>query len=152
MNISSRTILDNLYINELTEDIEGELASLIAILNLESFVERLSHGLLTKLNSNTTNISGGEKQRLLLLRSLIGNPNIVIWDEPTSALGIHTRRKIYDYILEKKKNGVTFIIATHDMKIIKYADKVYRLDNKAVSLWEEYENENESFATSNRSE
>ena len=91
---------------------------------------------LTKYASSSALIlSGGYKQRLILARSMMHDPKILILDEPTVALDPHIRRQLWDIILELKKSGVTIILTTHyidEAEIL--SDRVCILDNGRVRL------------------
>lgn len=78
------------------------------------------------LNRNITTLSGGESQRTALARSLIVEPELILMDEPFSALDISTQNKL-TYLIKKIGNelGTTFIHVTHDFNDIwNLADKV----------------------------
>lgn len=62
---------------------------------------------------NVRALSGGYKQRLLIARSLIHSPEIVIMDEPTVALDPNIRRQLWDKIKELKALGITVVLTTH---------------------------------------
>jgi len=73
-------------------------------------------------------LSGGYLRRLLIARSLMHKPKILILDEPTVGLDPHIRRKIWDNIKELKKMGVTVILTTH------YLDEAEMLSDRIVLL------------------
>ena len=58
-------------------------------------------------------LSGGTKQRVLIARALMHHPAIIILDEPTVGLDPDIRRKLWDLILDLKKQGITIILTTH---------------------------------------
>jgi ABC-type Mn2+/Zn2+ transport system ATPase subunit len=60
-------------------------------------------------------LSGGEQQRIFLARALIRNPSILLLDEPTSGVDYNTRERILEILTELNTNGITIIIATHDI-------------------------------------
>lgn len=60
-------------------------------------------------------LSGGEKQKLSILLSLLGSPKIVFWDELTTGLDPLARHEVWDMIREYKKDGLTIILITHFM-------------------------------------
>jgi len=68
-----------------------------------------------KLNDSGVNISGGQQQRLCIARTLAVNPEVILMDEPASALDPISIAKIEDLILELKKK-YTIIIVTHNMQ------------------------------------
>jgi ABC-type Mn2+/Zn2+ transport system ATPase subunit len=60
-------------------------------------------------------LSGGEQQRVFLARALIGNPQILILDEPTSGVDYNTREKILGILTDLNLKGMTIILTTHDV-------------------------------------
>jgi len=82
----------------------------------------LSEILLTK---RIKEISGGQKQRIILASCLLLNKPLLLIDEPTSALDESIKKKVTDYILNKK--DLTVIAATHDDYWVKNSDKIIHL-------------------------
>lgn len=70
-------------------------------------------GLRAYAHKHPSVLSGGYKQRLLIARSLIHNPKLVILDEPTVALDAHIRRELWEIIKGLKNMGVTVLLTTH---------------------------------------
>lgn len=66
-------------------------------------------------NKKVEELSTGMKQKAAIAVSLVHNPDIVIFDEPTNGLDIITARKVTDYLLELRKQGKLIIISTHIM-------------------------------------
>jgi len=74
------------------------------------------------------NLSGGEQQRVAIVRSLVNDPEIVLADEPTGNLDQETGRRILEMLTDLAKNsGKTLIMVTHSPEAIAYADQVYRV-------------------------
>lgn len=67
-----------------------------------------------KKNHIVKNLSGGEKQRCIIARAIVNNPDIIICDEPTANLDKENSLLFIDSLKEFKKEGKTLIIATHD--------------------------------------
>jgi len=72
--------------------------------------------LLEKINSYPYQLSGGEKQRIAIARTLAVNPKIICFDEPTSALDPKLVKQIFKIIKELSKKGTAILIVTHDIK------------------------------------
>lgn len=76
-------------------------------------------------NKRVESLSTGMKQKLSIAVSLIHNPEVIIFDEPTNGLDIITARVVTDYLQELKKQGKLVIISTHIMSVAeKLCDKV----------------------------
>jgi len=89
------------------------------------------HHDLRVLKTRLGELSGGEMQRILMAYALIGNPNVLLLDEPTAGVDIMGEKKFYDLFKSlKAENDLTILFISHDKEIVeKYADKVIRLDN-----------------------
>ncbi|KZN34009.1 hypothetical protein N480_22730 [Pseudoalteromonas luteoviolacea S2607] len=61
-------------------------------------------------------LSGGEKQRLLLSLALIGQPKLVFLDEPTLAMDVHMRQRLWQKVVQLKERGTTVILTTHNLQ------------------------------------
>lgn len=112
------TVKENLEYALLKGDSVQIIDELIKIIELEDLKDRKPHAL-----------SGGQKQRVALARALVQQPEILLLDEPLSALDDDMRFKLQDYILEvhKKYNLTTFIV-THDLaEVFKMTNYVYKI-------------------------
>ncbi len=82
-------------------------------------------------------LSGGNKQKVLIARALMHEPEVVILDEPTVGLDPDIRRKLWEVIRQLKKLGVTVILTTHYLDEAEYlSDRVCVLDKGKVILLE----------------
>jgi len=91
----------------------------------KEFLARL--GLENKLNEPVYNLSGGEAQRVAVARALAGSPRIVLADEPTGNLDTHTAEELHHLFFGLKKEGKTFVVATHNLALAQRADRVLEL-------------------------
>lgn len=73
-------------------------------------------GLGQKQHAHFETLSGGQKQRLALALALVGNPKVLVLDEPSQGLDPVMRRQIQDHILALKHDGCSILLATHDMQ------------------------------------
>jgi ABC-type lipoprotein export system ATPase subunit len=74
-------------------------------------------------------LSGGEQQRLALVCALMGEPALLVADEPTASLDSTSSRSVVDALRTLADRGITMIVATHDHHVIDVADRVIRLDH-----------------------
>jgi lipooligosaccharide transport system ATP-binding protein len=78
-------------------------------------------------------LSGGMKHRLLLARSLVNNPDILILDEPTTGLDPHSRRAVWDKLNHLKSRNTTLLLTTHYMEEAeKLCDRVAIMDSGRI--------------------
>jgi zinc transport system ATP-binding protein len=78
-------------------------------------------------------LSYGEQQRTMLARTLISEPDLLIFDEPTTALDPETREIFYSLTGEMNRNGTTIVLITHDTSVIgTYARNLLYLDKKVI--------------------
>jgi lipooligosaccharide transport system ATP-binding protein len=104
------SVLENLIVYARYFDIPKK-ESLPKALDLLGFVE-----LQEKSDVKISQLSGGMKHRLLLARSLMNNPELLILDEPTTGLDPHNRHSVWDLLNRLKADGITLILTTHYME------------------------------------
>ena len=82
-------------------------------------------GLGHRLDHLPSEVSGGQQQRIAIARAIVNEPAIILADEPTGNLDLHTGEEIINLLAEMKKQlGITIISATHDMKMLSASDTV----------------------------
>lgn len=91
-------------------------------------------GLADKFNKRPDEMSGGQKQRVAIARALVGNPELILADEPTANLDSVTSESIISLMKEiNSTRNVTFIFSTHDPKLIDYASRnIYLSDGQIL--------------------
>jgi lipooligosaccharide transport system ATP-binding protein len=96
--------------------------------NLLDFVE-----LSDKAEVNIRSLSGGMKRKLMLARSLINNPELLILDEPTTGLDPHSRRTVWNKLNHLKNQNTTLILTTHYMEEAEHlCDRVAIMDSGKI--------------------
>ena len=79
-------------------------------------------------------LSGGEKQRVAIARALVGEPRLILADEPTANLDGATGLEVVDLLREQAHaSGVTVLVATHDLRLLPVADRVFQLEDGRLS-------------------
>ena len=128
----SGSIKENmLFVKPDATDAEIELALKQA--SCQKLLERAEKGIETLIGENGIKVSGGEKQRLSIARSLLRKPSLLVFDEATSALDSLTEEEISATIREISKSSqhITVMIA-HRLSTIMHADKIYVLEKGEI--------------------
>jgi ATP-binding cassette subfamily C protein len=123
------SIAENLMLSDQMDETLVEKA--LSIAQLDAFIKELPDGLQTQIGKHGIRLSGGQRQRLSIARMVLQNPNIVVLDESTSALDVHTEAKLFN-ALEAYLEGKTTIIIAHRLSTIKKADYIYVLDRGKI--------------------
>jgi ATP-binding cassette, subfamily B, heavy metal transporter len=98
---------------------------------IDGFIRRAPKGYDTEVGERGLKLSGGEKQRVAIARTILKAPPILVLDEATSALDSHTEKDIQDELDRVSKNRTTLVIA-HRLSTIINADEILVLDRGAI--------------------
>ena len=90
-------------------------------------------GLEDRMGHMPNQLSGGQQQRVAIARALVGNPSILLADEPTGALDQKTGAQIMTLFAELSAEGRTIIMITHDMKIASHARRVVHIIDGVIT-------------------
>jgi len=110
-------------------DAEVEEAARLA--RIDAFIRACPRGYETEVGERGLKLSGGEKQRVAIARTILKGPPILVLDEATSALDSHTEKEIQDALERVSKNRTTLVIA-HRLSTIVGADEIIVLDGGVV--------------------
>jgi ATP-binding cassette subfamily B protein len=108
------------------EDIEVALRTAQA-----EFVHDLPWGLETRVGEQGLSLSGGQRQRLALARAIIGRPQVLVLDDPLSALDVHTE-SLVEEALRRVLHGVTALLVVHRPSTLALADRVAFLHDGTI--------------------
>jgi len=89
-------------------------------------------GLGGRLDSRPNQLSGGQRQRVAISRALVGNPAILLADEPTGNLDSTTSKEIMALIDQVHEQGQTIIMVTHEPDIARHCNRVIRLEDGKI--------------------
>ena len=110
---------------------DGEVEDAAHLAHIHEFVSRLPLGYQTIVGERGLKLSGGEKQRVAIARTILKKPSILLFDEATSALDSHTEKEIQASIREVSVDRTTLIIA-HRLSTVVDADEILVLDEGRV--------------------
>jgi len=108
-----------------------EILEAAALAQIDPFIRQLPQGYESMVGERGLKLSGGEKQRVAIARTLLKNPPILILDEATSALDTHTEREIQSALKLVSKNRTALVIA-HRLSTVIDADEILVLDQGKI--------------------
>ncbi len=103
---------------------DEEVLEALKIAQLSSFVNEIPDGLQTLVGKGGVRLSGGQKQRLSIARMILASPSVVIFDESTSALDVHTESDLFAALQEFLKER-TIITIAHRLSTVQNSDYIY---------------------------
>ena len=91
-------------------------------------------GLSHRAHHKSNELSGGEQQRVAVARAIVGDPKLILADEPTGNLDSRSGEEIMAVFQDLHRKGITFVLVTHDPDIARHADRIISLrDGRIVS-------------------
>ena len=109
----------------------AEVEETARLAHIHDFIQALPDGYETQVGERGLKLSGGEKQRVAIARTILKNPRIMLFDEATSALDSKTEQEIQDNLREVSRDRSTLVIA-HRLSTIVDADQILVLDGGRI--------------------
>ncbi|MGG4104083.1 thiol reductant ABC exporter subunit CydD [Paenibacillus lautus] len=126
--IFAGTFADNIAIGAGRDASRGEVVQAAEAAGLAAVAAELEQGYDTFVGEGGRGLSGGEKQRLALARAFLKRPAVILFDEPTVGLDLHTERVLQRSIAELASKA-TMITVAHRLYTIRHADRILFMDN-----------------------
>lgn len=126
----NRSVYDNMVYG-IKNVSRNEVIALLKKFKVNDMFNSLRNGLETNVGKNGEKVSGGQRQIIFLIRSILRNNKIIILDEPTSALDTHSREYIFNIVKELIQHK-TFIVITHDLELLKIVHRVLEFKNGKI--------------------
>src|SRR3989475_8540677 len=114
------------------EATDAEVEEAARLAQIDAFIRLSPHGYETEVGERGLKLSGGEKQRVAIARTILKAPPILVLDEATSALDSHTQKEIQDALGRVSQNRTTLVIA-HRLSTIVGADEILVLDQGVIA-------------------
>ncbi|MGZ5037974.1 MAG: ABCB family ABC transporter ATP-binding protein/permease [Usitatibacter sp.] len=108
-----------------------EIEDAARVAHIDQFIARLPDGWETMVGERGLKLSGGEKQRVSIARTVLKNPPVLVFDEATSALDSHTEKSIQAELAEISRDRTTLVIA-HRLSTIVDADEILVLEHGEI--------------------
>ena len=123
----------NKFLNDESQKInKKKLIDIFKYFNMEQFINLLSKGIETDIKQFGSKLSGGQTQRIEIIRTLLRSPKILILDEATSALDFKNENNVIDYI-KKYLKKVTIIVISHRKSFEKISHKIYKIKTGGIN-------------------
>ncbi len=126
------SLRDNLRLAKQTAS-EQEIWQALKLAGIDSFVRNLAQGLDTAMGEMSARVSGGERQRIGLARTILRNPDVLILDEPSANLDTLHELELLQTI-KKAYNDKTVIIISHRYSTLANCDHIYEVKNNGINL------------------
>lgn len=124
----SESVRDNILLGLAEEDVD--LAGAIHLAMMEKDIETLQDGLDTKIGARGVRLSGGQGQRTAAARMFVRNPELLVFDDLSSALDVETERKLWAGLLAQKE--ATYLAVSHRRFVLELADNIILLKEGKV--------------------
>jgi len=111
---------------------DAEIENAARLAQVHDFVTRLPDGYATRVGERGLKLSGGEKQRVAIARTILKDPRLLILDEATSALDTRTEQDIQAALRDVARNRTTLVIA-HRLSTVVEADEIIVLQEGAIA-------------------
>lgn len=135
--IFSQTVAENIRFGN-AEATQEEVEAAAKIACADEFIRDLENGYSTTIGEMGVDLSGGQRQRLSIARALASNPEILLLDDPTSAIDPSTERRILDGLKLERSHCTTFIVA-HRIATLSRADRIMVLKKGRISQFGTHE-------------
>jgi putative ABC transport system ATP-binding protein len=90
-------------------------------------------GLAERINFRPNQLSGGQSQRVAIARAFVGQPKLLLADEPTGALDTASGEQVMELFETLHQDGVTIIMITHERAIAEYANRIYHIRDGEIT-------------------
>ena len=128
--IFTGSILDNITLSDDKPD-EAFAMELLEMVGLDDFVRGLPMKIHTGIGVTGIEMSGGQRQRLMIARALYKRPEILFLDEATSSLDANNERTIVERIMERQQH-CTIIVAAHRLSTVQNADQILYIEKGEI--------------------
>ncbi|KAL1007722.1 hypothetical protein UPYG_G00090710 [Umbra pygmaea] len=124
------TVRDNILMGEIFD--QARYNTVINACSLKPDLAILPYGDQTEIGERGLNLSGGQKQRISLARAVYSNKDIILLDDPLSAVDAHVGKHIFEECIKKTLKGKSIILVTHQLQYLEFCDEVLVLESGQI--------------------
>ena len=122
----NRTLFHNIVYGVERKLKEKDIYDILDKLNVPATTNYFKKNLHVRVGKNGSNLSGGQRQIVWLIRAILKNSKVIILDEPTASLDSKSKIQIIKFIKEYSKDRIIILI-THDNELLKYLNRVVKI-------------------------
>lgn len=126
------SIMDNILFESIRSESDPIVKKVINGCGLEEVLNTLSHGIYSRISEGGTELSSGQRQRIILARALLADPEVLVLDEATSHLDTESENKVFKFVLDYAKD-ITCICILHNLELMNFCDRVILMDKGKIS-------------------
>lgn len=141
----SGSINDNICFGK-DDATQEEIQHAATIAQADEFISKMGSGYESYVAEKGASLSGGQKQRIAISRAVLRNPEIIIFDDSTSALDLSTEAKLRNGLL-REFSDTTIIMIAQRIASVKHADRIAVIENGKITAFDNHENLMESSST-----
>jgi len=127
----NRTLYENLVYGTNKKISENEIYTILEKINIPTIYKKFKSMMHKKVGKHGSHLSGGQRQIVWLIRSVMRNSKVIILDEPTAALDEDSKVEIIKFIKLFAKNKILILI-THDSDLLKYVNRIITLEKGKI--------------------
>ncbi|XP_072320763.1 ATP-binding cassette sub-family C member 12 [Eucyclogobius newberryi] len=124
------TVQENILMGEAFE--QNKYEKVLDACSLRADLNILPYGDQTEIGERGLNLSGGQKQRISLARAVYSNRDIVLLDDPLSAVDAHVGKHIFEECIKKELHGKTILLITHQLQYLEFCDDILLLEDGEI--------------------
>uniref|UniRef100_A0A665V7Q3 ATP-binding cassette sub-family C member 5 n=1 Tax=Echeneis naucrates TaxID=173247 RepID=A0A665V7Q3_ECHNA len=124
------TVKENILLGEPFD--QAKYDRVVEVCSLKDDLKILPYGDQTEIGERGLNLSGGQKQRISLARAVYSNKDIVLLDDPLSAVDAHVGKHIFEECIKKELQGKSIILVTHQLQYLEYCDDILVMEDGEI--------------------
>lgn len=138
INLFKGSLIENIAFGDYEPNV-SLIEDIVNRFGFEDLIKNLPNGFESFVEENGKNFSGGEKQKIGILRAFYRNPHVILLDESTSAMDKISEKKVLSALKEYSNTGKTILFVTHRISVMKFADTIAFLQNKNIDEQGDYD-------------
>jgi len=127
----SGTIKENIFLGHESEFTKEQINNVLEMSGLNLVIEQSGEGIDMQIGEGGKSLSGGQRQAIMMARALIRNPQILVFDEPTTGMDVNLEERVLRS-LSTYIEGKTFVMITHRTSMLSLVDRLIMIDKGVI--------------------